>query len=168
MMKGRRAVSKDDIRSIMLGLYNPENVPEFRKDSGVRKAVDQINRELETDYKISDFINKDELRAIKAKYKNIPLGLSESERIEYLRTTTEKKLEDIRIPRIEERFKTIEDQQGAIPQTPLPNVPMPNVPPLTASVNPTTNLTRTETALLSPEEQVIAQRSRGGGIMDLV
>ena len=94
MMKGRRAVSKDDIRSIMLGLYNPENVPEFRKDSGVRKAVEQINRELETDYKISDFINKDELRAIKAKYKNIPLGLSESERIEYLRTTTEKKLED--------------------------------------------------------------------------
>ncbi len=168
MMKGRRAVSKDDIRSIMLGLYNPENVPEFRKDSGVRKAVDQINRELETDYKISDFINKDELRAIKAKYKNIPLGLSESERIEYLRTTTEKKLEDIRIPRIEERFKTIEDQQGAIPQTPLPNVPMPNVLPVTASIDPTTNLTRTETALLSPEEQVIAQRNRGGGIMDLV
>jgi DNA-binding transcriptional MerR regulator len=168
MMKGRRAVSKDDIRSIMLGLYNPENVPEFRKDSGVRKAVEQINRELETDYKISDFINKDELRAIKAKYKNIPLGLSESERIEYLRTTTEKKLEDIRIPRIEERFKTIEDQQGAIPQTPIPNVPMPNVLPVTASVDPTTNLTRTETALLSPEEQVIAQRSRGGGIMDLV
>ena len=45
---------------------------------------------------------------------------------------------------------------------------MPNVPPATASVNPTTNLTRTETALLSPEEQVIAQRGRGGGIMDLV
>jgi hypothetical protein len=45
---------------------------------------------------------------------------------------------------------------------------MPNVLPVTASVDPTTNLTRTETALLSPEEQVIAQRSRGGGIMDLV
>ena len=44
---------------------------------------------------------------------------------------------------------------------------MPNVPPLTASVNPNTNLTRTETALLSPEEQVIAARGRGG-IMDLV
>jgi len=34
-------------------------------------------------------------------------------------------------------------------------------------VNPNTNLTRTETALLSPEEQVIAARGRGG-IMDLV
>jgi len=41
---------------------------------------------------------------------------------------------------------------------PLPNTPAPKVQ--TASIkNPTTNLTRTETALLSPTEKVIAGRT---------
>jgi len=64
----------------------------------------------------------------------------------------------------------MENQESSLPkpQVPIPNVPMPNIFPTTASVDPNTNLTRTEQALLSPEEQVIAQRSRGGGIMDLV
>lgn len=167
MMKGRRAVSKDDINKLMLGVFNPEKSPTFRKDSGIIKAVDQINRELGTNYKIDDFINRQEIQAIINKYRNIPLGLSDSERQQFLRTTIEQKALDLE-PRLEQQEIRIEDQQGAIPQTPLPNVPMPNVPPLTASVDPTTNLTRTETALLSPEEQVIAQKGRGGGIMDLV
>jgi hypothetical protein len=44
---------------------------------------------------------------------------------------------------------------------PLPNMPMPNVNTVntTQNVNPNTNLTQTETALLSPEEQVIASRT---------
>ena len=44
---------------------------------------------------------------------------------------------------------------------PLPNMPMPNVNTVntTQAVDPRTNLTRTETALLSPEEQVIASRT---------
>jgi len=44
---------------------------------------------------------------------------------------------------------------------PLPNMPMPNVNTVntTQNVDPRTNLTRTETALLSPEEQVIASRT---------
>ena len=42
----------------------------------------------------------------------------------------------------------------------LPPTPMPMVQPKTqASIDPKTNLTRTETALLSPEEQVIASRT---------
>jgi hypothetical protein len=41
----------------------------------------------------------------------------------------------------------------------LPPTPMPNIQPTTQQINPTTNLTRTEQALLSPEEQVIASRT---------
>ena len=43
---------------------------------------------------------------------------------------------------------------------PLPNMPMPNVNTVNTAqnVDPRTNLTRTQTALLSPEEQVIASR----------
>ena len=45
---------------------------------------------------------------------------------------------------------------SALPPTPMPNV---NTVNTTQNVNPNTNLTRTETALLSPEEQVIASRT---------
>ena len=45
---------------------------------------------------------------------------------------------------------------------PLPNLPQPtvNTQANVQNVDPTTNLTSTETALLSPEEQVIRQRLR--------
>ena len=48
-----------------------------------------------------------------------------------------------------------------LPTSALPNMPMPNVNIVntTQNVDPRTNLTRTETALLSPEEQVIASRT---------
>ena len=52
------------------------------------------------------------------------------------------------------------NQQSQVP--PLPNTPMPNrrmttLPSL--QKNPVTGLTRTESALLSPTEQVIARRT---------
>jgi hypothetical protein len=165
IMKGRRAVSKDDINSLLLGVFNPEKVPTFRKDSGIIKAVDQINRELGTNYRIDDFINRRELFDITNKYRNIPLGLSETEREQFLKTIPEKKFEDLE-PRFDLQQKRIEGQQGAVPQTPIPNVPMPNIAPVTAAVDQNTGLTRTEQALLSPEEQLIAQR--GKGILSLV
>ena len=53
-------------------------------------------------------------------------------------------------------FLPDENPQG---QSALPPMPMPNVQPLAQQIDPRTNLTRTETALLSPEEQVIASRT---------
>ena len=53
-------------------------------------------------------------------------------------------------------FLPDENPQG---QSALPLMPMPNVQPLAQQIDPRTNLTRTETALLSPEEQVIASRT---------
>ena len=41
----------------------------------------------------------------------------------------------------------------------LPQTPMPNIQSTAQQISPTTNLTRTEQALLSPEEQVIASRT---------
>ena len=48
-------------------------------------------------------------------------------------------------------------QQAEIQTPPLPNTPMPVVRTAQA-VNPNTNLTRTQEALLSPEEKIIASR----------
>jgi hypothetical protein len=44
-------------------------------------------------------------------------------------------------------------------QAPLPATPMPKVTQIPAQINPQTGLTRTESALLSPSEQVIARRT---------
>ena len=167
LMKGRRAVSKDDINSLMLGLFNPEKVPAFKKDSGIRKAIENINRELETNYNITSFLDKTKLFQIRAKYMKIPLGLSKDDRQQFLKTTPTGKREQIIEPAVEEQRNRIEDQRGSLPkpQVPLPNIPMPDTTAsnnMMASINQNTNLTRTEEALLSPDEKVIAARRRGG------
>ena len=52
-------------------------------------------------------------------------------------------------------------QTSEIPVSPLPKTPDPVINKTTAlKINPNTNLTDTETALLSPEEQIIRQRQR--------
>ena len=69
------------------------------------------------------------------------------------------------------RFLTLDDRfdidlndfsLGSVQTPPLPNTPQPvvNTQANVQNVNPTTNLTPTETALLSPEEQAIRQRLR--------
>ena len=166
MMQGRRAVSKADINSIMVGIFNPDKPPSFRQDSGIIKAIEQINRETENNYKVKDFVDIKAIADVQKKYSILPLGLSESERENLLRTTLPGKREQILRPAIQERREIIRDQQGAVPQTPIPNVPMPNIAPVTAAVDQNTGLTRTEQALLSPEEQLIAQRNKG--ILSLV
>jgi len=57
-------------------------------------------------------------------------------------------------------FDSIKNIFGEAPiQTPpLPNTAMPVVQTARANVNPNTNLTRTQEALLSPEEKIIASR----------
>ena len=57
-------------------------------------------------------------------------------------------------------FGGIEQRQpvAQLQTPPLPQTPMPNIQPIAQQINPTTNLTRTQQALLSPEEQLIASR----------
>jgi hypothetical protein len=169
MMQGRRAVSKQDISSLLLGIFNPDKPPTFRQDSGIIKAIEQINRETGNNYKVKDFVDFKAIGDVQKNYAILPLGLSQSERENLLRTTIPGKRKEILKPAIEERRKILQDQRSELPkpQLPIPNVPMPNVSPVAVTVNPNTGLTRTETALLSPTEQIIAARNKGG-IMDLV
>ena len=51
------------------------------------------------------------------------------------------------------------DDTSKLQTPPLPKTPMPNVAPVAMQKNPQTGLTQTETALLSPSEQVIARRT---------
>ena len=162
LLRGRRALSDKDVSDVMKGVYNAENVPNFKKDSAIQNTIKNINRELGTDYKINDFVNKRKLREIRRKYKNIPLGLSEEDREEFLRSTIDRKL-DIKDEKTEERLK-LQDSQSNLPQPITPAAPFLPDPQIAnmfaANIKPTTGLTQTESALLSPEEQIIAMRLR--------
>jgi hypothetical protein len=107
LLSGRRALSKRDVSLVMLGTYSPENLPNFKRESAVANTIKNINRELGTNYKIDDFVNKNQLKEIRKKYLNVPLGLSVEDREEFLRSTPDRKLE-IKEPKIEERMKLIE------------------------------------------------------------
>jgi DNA-binding transcriptional MerR regulator len=162
LLSGRRALSKKDVSMIMLGTYQPENLPNFKKDSALRNTIKNINRELGTEYTVDNFVNRFKLNEIRSKYIAIPLGLSENERDEFLRSTIERKLEDLE-PKIEKQSQTIEDQLGKVqPVKPAaPFLPDPQIANMfAANIDPTSGLTQTESALLSPEEQIIAKRLR--------
>jgi len=164
LLRGRRALSDKDVNMVMIGIFNPENIPNFKKDSAIRNTIKNINRELETNYTVDDFVNRKKLFDIKNSYTSVPLGLSEEEREQYLKTLPRTKGEEIVKPRGEEQKKLFESQRENMskvqPVTPAaPFLPDPQIANMfAANINPTTGLTQTESALLSPEEQIIAQR----------
>ena len=164
MLSGRRALSEEDVNMIMLGTYNPENLPNFKEDSAIQNTIKNINRELKTNLTINDFVNQIKLGEIQQKYTAIPLGLSDEDREEFFKSTIDRKIKELD-PKIEENIKIIEeqlkDQESKLqPVTPAaPFLPDPQIANMfAANINPTTGLTQTESALLSPEEQIIAQR----------
>jgi len=77
----------------------------------------------------------------------------------FMREELEKYLEEIKGDQSSLPNQEQTTQLANIQTPPLPNTPQPIVRPVQANVDPNTNLTRTETALLSPEEQVIASRT---------
>jgi len=105
------------------------------------KEAEKLDRgKVNKDY----FYPKRLLKQIEKEYKNKKLE------------TQEPKIEPVSsIPRVDKNIQTT--QLPEIQTPPLPNTPMPVV--RTAALPGTnTNLTRTQQALLSPEEQIIASR----------
>ena len=67
---------------------------------------------------------------------------------------------DLFSERVTPQGDTVQTAQIQKVQTPpLPGTPMPRVKTAQANINPTTNLTPTQEALLSPEEKIIAGRT---------
>jgi hypothetical protein len=163
LLSGRRALSSRDVNMIMLGTYNPENLPNFKKDSAIQNTIKNINRELDTNFNINDFVNRQKLNSIRSKYKAIPLGLSEEERENFLRSTIDRKI-DVLDEKIDERDILIDSQEQSKVQPVKPAAPFLPDPQIAnmfaANIDPTSGLTQTESALLSPEEQIIAKRLR--------
>jgi len=142
-------------------LLDGKNIPFTGFEGGMKKRVESAKKEAERrgeDETINKeyFYPKKLFRDILREYRNKTLKSETDEEtaIEEL----EKYLEEIKGDQSSLPDQEQTTQLANIQTPPLPNTPQPIVRPVQANVNPNTNLTRTQTALLSPEEQVIASR----------
>ena len=205
-IKGKGSFSKQDVNNLMLGLYNANEWVNLvkSKNNAIKGAINDANKELGTFYTVNDVIDREELKAIKSKYDNIPLGLNDEDREQYLRqssefkldakdkireemeltapkagpfnylSTTQEEMNDRRQEELEikkEQFeekqelkkKNITQSQAPASMT-LPALDNTMMASMTAGsagdIDPTTNLTTTETALLSPLEQAYYTNKR--------
>jgi len=160
-------VSERDLRKLLRGrnissakarkLLKGDNIPYTAYDSRMKKRVKEAEKiakergeKIEKDY----FYPKRMFRNIVRDYGKKKLdqreGKTDLQKIEELMN-----LDQSSIP---QRDTTV--QTANIQTPPLPGTPMPKIQKVAANINPNTNLTQTESALLSPSEQLIRQRSR--------
>ena len=167
--------SEDILEGYVKGLANRfEGMKEMQRDIEAMKDLGYSDRDI---FKIFERRNlkSDYLFLKNNKYKafTIPQGLIE----EYIRNAKENGYSNpvstpvrSKINRIIRRLKRLR-LDGEFPTdlikppapvnvSALPQTPQPVVPPRPQQVIPQTGLTQTETALLSPEEQIIRQRTR--------
>jgi hypothetical protein len=167
----------------MRGQFTPTNYSEPRFDQKVEYVRGAMEEQSEKSEDYFFFENeafifpKTELDAIKRKWKRkefFPDGYT-PDKTKYKKNSKGQTLYDDKgnpIPEegsgiikkgLEKIKKLINPLAGLTSQKPqvppLPNTPMPNVAAAAMQKSPQTGLTRTETALLSPSEQVIARRT---------
>ena len=163
-------IKKDPVKPDQESSNLNDKLPERKDEEIVKLSRRRITiakrlKEVQTETVMTTTYNEVDLSsviAIRKKYQDIPLGLSEEEREEFLKSTPERKL-DIKDKKIDDILKLKDSQeQSSLPQPVIPAAPFLPDPQIAnmfaANINPTTGLTQTESALLSPEEQIIAQR----------
>ena len=147
-----RNISSSKARKILKG----DNIPYTAYDSRMKKRVkeaDKIAKErgekIEKDY----FYPKRMFRNIVREYGKKKLDQSEV-KTELQKIQELMNLDQSSIPQQDTTVQT-----ANIQTPPLGNTPMPKVQNVAQNVNPQTGLTQTESALLSPTEQIIARRT---------
>ena len=146
-MKDRGISSKNAFK-----LLRGQNIPYTGYEGRMEKRLKDAQKFARDRNEIVNrnyFYPKLDFKKVIREYKNKKLNVTEPK---------ETPVEEPKEPLI--NFDSIKNIFGEAPiQTPpLPNTPQPVVRNMQANVNPNTNLTRTQTALLSPSEQVIASR----------
>ena len=141
-----RGISFRNFKKLIKG----ENIPYTAYKERMKKRVKEAEKLDRGKVNKEYFYPKRLLKQIEKEYKNKKLETQETE------TETEPTSS---IPTLDDTIQTTSLPRIQTP--PLPNTPMPNQR-LVANVpqnNPITGLTRTQQALLSPEEQVIARKT---------
>ena len=190
MIMGRRTFSKNEVNILMLGRYQPAQVPKinFLNENGFTAQIKELNRGMGTFYTPNQFYNSVDLYNIKNEWLNIPLGLDPEAVAQEIGVPFDIRKQEIKEDvgvykdiieqqkkENEERYKKMREGFQENIKNQKSSVPI-GTPPLdteifTASrvyptnsgtVDQTTGLTRNQTALLSPGEQEIAKRANQG------
>ena len=149
-----RGISSKNARKLLRGV----NIPYSGYDGRMRKRVDdakKLSKELnEGSINRNYFYPRRNFKQIERLYNRKSIKPEEQQPGIF-----EKGVDAVKDLLSESPKQEQTTQLANIQTPPLPNTPQPIVRPVQANVDPNTNLTRTETALLSPEEQVIASRT---------
>jgi hypothetical protein len=153
----KRKISYEKAKRLLDG----KNIPFTAYEGGMKSRVEAAKKEAERRGE-GETINKEYFypkklfREILREYKNKSIKIEEpgESELDKLRDYIKQKENE---PQASVPLnKNI--QTASIQTPPLPQTPMPNIQPIAQQINPQTNLTRTQQALLSPEEQLIASR----------
>jgi hypothetical protein len=152
-----RRISYEKAKKLLDGKNIPYTGFEERMNKRVKEAQVEAKRRGEGETVNKEYFYPKKLfRDILREYKNKTLKIEEP---------------DTKLLELEKFKKSLQDDQSSLPgqekttqladiQTPpLGNTPMPRIQTARVNVNPNTNLTPTQEALLSPEEKVIAGRT---------
>jgi len=140
-----RDLSGETIQSILSGRFVPLS---YGRDALIGRYNKIKSGQPGKKFSVSDFVPIGALEKVKNKWRQFKFEDFERVRKEPEQTSS---LPQVEAP-VEEKIATPQ-----LPQSPDPAPPMPQ----TADVMPATGLTQSETALLSPSEQIIRQRQRG-------
>ena len=147
----KRNISSSKARKLLKG----ENIPYTAYDSRMKnrvKEAEKIAKERGVKIEKEYFYPKKMFRNIERIYKRKKLEQREEK-------TDLQKIQDLMGSNVVPQ-QPAAVQQAKIQTPPLPSTPAPKINKQTAqNINPQTGLTRTQSALLSPEEQVIARRT---------
>jgi hypothetical protein len=156
-----RGISLRDVRGILNGDFDPISFSETRFKNKL-KELEEMNREFNKDKKTKRRLNRDSFYP-KYKLKDILRNLK------YQRLDEEFFYDKIKAPTIPVNTQTSMVPSNNIPMAkgtniqtpPLPQTAMPDqkLVASTPQINQQSGLTRTQAALLSPSEQVIARRT---------
>jgi hypothetical protein len=142
-----RDLSGETIQSILSGRFVPLS---YGKDALIGRYNKIKSGQPDKRFNISDFVPIGDLERVKNKWRKFKFEDFERERKEPIDQTSA--LPKLDVEPEEEKIVTPQ-----LPQSPDPAPPLPQ----TADVIPATGLTTTESALLSPSDQIIRQRQRG-------
>jgi hypothetical protein len=154
IMKDRGISSKNAFR-----LLRGQNIPYTGYDGRMKSRVKDAQKFAKERGEIANrsyFYPKLEFKKIVREYKNKKLEepvVKNDPLKEEIEAPKEPNVLERGIDRVKDLFS-----EAPIQTPPLGNTPTPIVQTAKVNVDPNTNLTRTQTALLSPEEQVIASR----------
>ena len=152
----KRKIPYKKARKLLKGQNIPYTAYDERMKSKI-KAMEKIAKEkgegkVNKEYFYPKKLFRDILKEFKNKELNTGKDESKFNEIDRILNLQKDKLSSI------PRSNNVRQVSNTIQTPPLPGTPTPVVNTARLNVNPNTNLTRTQTALLSPEEQVIASR----------